>query len=178
MSARVRTRMRSLASLLILPGALAFAACGPGRVVRFEGHPAADCLVEIPPRSGNLTLVGRTAQDPELEITTYALDYELPEALVNAVVEVEVRWDDGSSRYRVYTDRDVTVRYPPEGRSTAAGDGVQSIPAGAGAGRAAAATGGRPAAPTAGARTARPEPRPGARDDLPDDVPSATISEE
>lgn len=82
--------------------------CG-GTHLRVVGYPEADIYVTSTPGK-DYTFIGRTAGTKE-----YVLDYVLPKTFENAKLGLLIKSPQGSWTDQVYTDRDVTVYYPPEG---------------------------------------------------------------
>ncbi len=100
--------MRAIAAILLL-------ACvsGCATTLRVTGYPDADVYVaryEPGAAPADLVLAGRTAGSGD-----FSLAYALPRELTNAKVRVRVVTAHAAWEQLVLTDRDVTVRYPPEG---------------------------------------------------------------
>lgn len=126
MTATSRSTPRAALAALALLITLTLGGCAAKRVVQVYGYPDADVFVENPPGSGSFTFVGRTKQRSGERTAFYRLDYALPGPLWNQVVKVRIRGGDGQHDYRVYTDRDVEVAYPPQSTDAAA-DGVEAM---------------------------------------------------
>lgn len=102
--------MRFRHVLLAIAALAALGASGCSTTLTVVGYPAADVFVTIPAGAKDYTLIGRTAGVDECRLV-----YELPGQLENAKVGVRVRTKEGIWNYTVFTDRDVTLHYPPEG---------------------------------------------------------------
>ena len=93
--------------LLAVLGLMLAAGCG-GTTLKVVGYPEADVFVTIPPGAPTYTIIGRTAGTDECVYV-----YKLPSQLENTKVGVLVKSKEGAWKYNVFTDRDVTVHYPP-----------------------------------------------------------------
>ncbi len=101
--------MRIALVLVALAGFAAGAAGCGGTRLRVVGYPQADVYV-VMPGGKDYTYVGRTAGTNEM-----VFEYELPAQLENTKLPVLVKTSLGAWKYTVFTDRDQTVHYPPEG---------------------------------------------------------------
>jgi hypothetical protein len=149
--------MKAFVCALVLAAAAASSGCGATHL-RIVGYPEADIYVTNPPGSKEFTFVGRTQQTSK----EFVLDYVLPKALENAKVGLLIKSPQGSWTDAVFTDRDTTVYYPPEG--------VPSRPKATSTGQAASAA--RPAS------APKPATAPTSTDPAPAPAPAPTSGEQ